>query len=58
MACLEHLSIIIAIQSAINEQLKDLTHIFSLNFMLQTILRRLVLLFSHIKTHVSFWDEF
>jgi hypothetical protein len=30
LACLEHLNVIVAIQFATNEQLKDLTHMFSL----------------------------
>jgi hypothetical protein len=44
---------------ATNEQLKDLTHMFCLQISCyKTIWRRLVFLCSHIRIHVSIWDEF
>jgi hypothetical protein len=56
---LECLNVIIATQFATNEQLKDLIHMFCLRISCYKLYKkRFVLLCSHIKIHVSFWDEF
>jgi hypothetical protein len=43
---------------AIRVPLKDLTHMFCVQYLIsQTIWRRCLLLHSHIKIHVPCWDE-
>ncbi len=59
LAYFEHLSVIVVIQFATNEQLKNSTHMFCLQIPCYKLyIKKLVLLCCHIKIHVPFWDEF
>jgi hypothetical protein len=59
LACPERLNIIVATQFATKEQLKDLTHMFYIQIHVTNYIKKeLILLYSHIKIQMPFWDEF